>query len=367
MRIAVFHELPEGGGLNSLREWGTQLKKKHTVDLFTIKTEHNSKEKSHFTSIHKFPFHEKIWKGKNWKIRLYKDTLELYKLNKLHKIIASKIDGGSYDLVLVNASKYTQAPFILRHLKTKSFFYCHDPNLRIVYEKILELPRSIGIGRYYYGQVARYIRKQIDKKNFMSADVILANSKFVQRRVKKTYGRNSTVVYYGVNTTVFKPTKAEKKFDIIFVGSYESVDGYQILDEALKLVPKKVVVRVLGFHTEWISTPQGMSKIYNNSRIAVCLTYNEPFGMVPIEAMACKLPVIAANDGGYPESVEHGRTGFLLKRDPKILAKKIQLLLSDAKIYEEFSNNSLELVRRKWTWKASTTKLLEAFSANYEG
>ena len=48
------------------------------------------------------------------------------------------------------------------------------------------------------------------------------------------------------------------------------------------------------------------------------IEWNEPFGMVVIEAMACGTPVIAMNKGAMPELIEHGVNGFLVKNEQEL-------------------------------------------------
>ena len=56
----------------------------------------------------------------------------------------------------------------------------------------------------------------------------------------------------------------------------------------------------------------------------------EPFGLVPVEAMACARPVVVTPSGGMVESVVDNETGFFVpKRDPEALAEKLLLLLKD--------------------------------------
>jgi glycosyltransferase involved in cell wall biosynthesis len=59
-------------------------------------------------------------------------------------------------------------------------------------------------------------------------------------------------------------------------------------------------------------------------------SFHEPFGLVFLEAMAMKRPVVALDNGGTPEVVEHGQTGLLSPaRDVNALASNILTLLRD--------------------------------------
>ena len=71
--------------------------------------------------------------------------------------------------------------------------------------------------------------------------------------------------------------------------------------------------------------------VYNFCDVVIYPTIGEePFGLVPVEGMACGKPVVVTRSGGMVESVVDGETGFIIdKRDPEALAEKILLLLKD--------------------------------------
>ena len=166
MNIAVYHELPKGGARRAINEYAGYLKKfKNKVDLYIIEDNKNTSEKSFYSNITINLFTPKKWLGKNWPIRLYKDTIELIELYFLNKRIAKKIDKKNYDVVLVSASAYIEAPFIMRFLKTPFVFYIHDPNYRLVYDPLVKIPHEIDKIRYFYEVLNRMIRKKLDKKN----------------------------------------------------------------------------------------------------------------------------------------------------------------------------------------------------------
>jgi glycosyltransferase involved in cell wall biosynthesis len=62
----------------------------------------------------------------------------------------------------------------------------------------------------------------------------------------------------------------------------------------------------------------------------VCVPWYEPFGIVPLEAMACGVPVVASAVGGLTDTVVNGVTGLHVPaRDPRRLAEVLRTLLAD--------------------------------------
>src|SRR5947208_961490 len=101
MKIAIFHELHKGGARRAVNEFAKRLKKNHVVNLYLVDEKVKKEEKTFFNSVFLYKFTPKKWNGGNWKVRLYKDSVELFRLYKLHKQIAQKINEQKYDVVLV--------------------------------------------------------------------------------------------------------------------------------------------------------------------------------------------------------------------------------------------------------------------------
>ena len=87
----------------------------------------------------------------------------------------------------------------------------------------------------------------------------------------------------------------------------------------------------------------------------------EPFGLAPLEAMACGLPVVAVKEGGVRETVVDGVTGFLTQRDPEEFAECIRQLLENHNLRRQFGEQAREHVRAFWTWERAAQDLLENF------
>lgn len=361
----MFHELPKGGAENAVYEIAKQLRERNfLIDLF-VTGENEYKNEAIFDKKFFYKFVPKTWQGGNWRVRLYKDTIELLKLYLLHKRIAGVINTSKYDLAWVNASQFIEAPFILRFLKIPSIFYAHDPHYRIIYDPLLKISERMQVSRRMYEKMNRFLRKILDMQNFDKANVILANSKYTQRIIKKTYGRKSLVAYLGVDTKFYFPIKKKKLYDVLFIGSTAQIDGFTLFLEVAKFLPKHIRVRSVLAEMEWISDRRVMRDIYQSSKVLLALAVGEPFGLVPLEAMGCGVPVVAVNEGGYKESVLNDKTGYLIKRSPKNIADKLIALLSNPKKITEMGNNARLHVVKNWTWKRSGARIYSILSNKF--
>ncbi|WP_112238699.1 glycosyltransferase [Kribbella monticola] len=85
--------------------------------------------------------------------------------------------------------------------------------------------------------------------------------------------------------------------------------------------------------------------------VVACTPWYEPFGIVPLEAMACARPVVGAAVGGLLDTVVDGVTGLLVPpRDPDRLAAALRDLLADPGRRERLGRAGAARVRRHYTW-----------------
>jgi glycosyltransferase involved in cell wall biosynthesis len=91
---------------------------------------------------------------------------------------------------------------------------------------------------------------------------------------------------------------------------------------------------------------------YSAADLFITTPWYEPFGITPLESMACGTPVVGANVGGIKYSVADGKTGFLVPpRDPAALAAKVAFLLSNQDLLQRMSAKALARVNALFTWK----------------
>lgn len=91
-------------------------------------------------------------------------------------------------------------------------------------------------------------------------------------------------------------------------------------------------------------------------------TWHEPLGLVILEAMAAKTPVVATRMGGISSLIKDGYNGYLVKaRSATQIAEKVNLLLDNNSLREKMCQRAYETVATKFTWD----KLAESFERIY--
>jgi glycosyltransferase involved in cell wall biosynthesis len=96
---------------------------------------------------------------------------------------------------------------------------------------------------------------------------------------------------------------------------------------------------------------------YNKAQICVYAPVMEPFGLVPLESMACGTPVVGVAEGGVRETVRHGETGLLTDRDPQQFADAISKLLTNPSLADRLGKQGPGYVRDHWSWDSAVVRL----------
>ncbi len=175
-----------------------------------------------------------------------------------------------------------------------------------------------------YATIINFFLRHYDFTTAQKVDYFVANSKETARRVKKFYRRDSTVIYPPVETGVYKKTKK------IFYLSVGRLTYSKRVDLAIEAANKlKFPLKIVGTGSEeaYLKSIAGptveflgsvsddeLNTLYSGAKALIFCALDEDFGMVPVEAMAHGVPVIALGQGGVLETVEDGETGIIFSK-----------------------------------------------------
>ena len=241
----------------------------------------------------------------------------------LFPLAIEQFDLSDYDLII--SSSWAVAKGAKTSKSQLHISYCYTP-IRYAWDMFDEYTQNLPQPKKFFVQATlRYIRKW-DIRTLYRVDHFIADSKFVQKRIQNTYGKESVVIYPPVETNKF--TLLEKKEEFYLTASrlvpYKKVD--LIVKAFNKMKNKKLIVVGDGEELEKIqkiAAPNVSVLGYQKEATLIELMQKakgfvyaaiEDFGIVPIEAMACGTPVIALNKGATAETVEDGVTGVHFER-----------------------------------------------------
>jgi glycosyltransferase involved in cell wall biosynthesis len=229
-------------------------------------------------------------------------------------------DLSSFDLVL--SSNHASAKNVRTPQRALHVCYCHTP-MRYAWDPSFFAEEQVSTPvRLMLPALLRQLRRA-DLRGAAGPDLFVANSKHVAARIQEHYGRAATVVHPPVDVEpLLESQRSPQDFYLIFgrVVPYKRVD---LAVSACRTLGRQLKVAGTGRAMESVSTQAGgasnvefLGRISDSERgalfsqaRALLFPGEEDFGIVPVEAQAAGLPVIAYGVGGATESVVDGRTG----------------------------------------------------------
>jgi D-inositol-3-phosphate glycosyltransferase len=197
-----------------------------------------------------------------------------------------------------------------------------------------------------------------DRRLARQADAAVSCSAFNAHTVAARYTLLPTVIFNGIDLELFQPGRPDSVLRrrygnvplLLFVGRLMPWKGVEHAIRALSNIPSAQMLiagdgedrsRLTRIAAELGLTPrvhflgalprEALPWLYRSVDLLLAPSVaSETFGIAPVEAQACGLPVLASNFGGFPEVVQPGITGLLLPPgDPAALARAVNELLAD--------------------------------------
>lgn len=374
MKVAVYHNLGSGGAIRVLEAYLRYYHAQHDFELFLPSTASDKFVSigKYCTEVHHIPFPESS--GKLGPYRHRKN------LKRLGRETARKIDAGGFDVALVSASHLGCSGEVLPYLKTPSLYYAPE-HFRAVYDSPPGTPEPRSLksraADVVYGPTRRWLIR-FDRRAFRAATMVFTHSKFESRIIKRMYGIDSRVVYLGVDSEQYRPMNLKRKNVVLSVGGLSPLKGHQFVIEAVGELPEqhRPEVQVIGDRGNYepeltslaserdvrLNIRKGIPfrtvvRAYNQATVLAAAQYNEPFGLITLEAMACQTPVVAVKEGGLAETVTDGKTGLLVPRDPSRFANALKKVLTNPKLAKRLGANGRKDVETRWQWSQTADKI----------
>jgi glycosyltransferase involved in cell wall biosynthesis len=248
---------------------------------------------------------------------------------------------------------------------------------------------STVLANQYYPEID--IKKVLKSKAWMKKErLIYLNATYnftfstnQKKSIIEQYSINENkveCVYAGSNINCNESDHTYKKYDtknILFVGvNWERKGGDILFRSFLKLYDKmpEVSLTIVGCSPD-IKHPnveiagritlEEVEKFYKKASVFCMPTKQEPFGIVFVEAMQRKIPVVASNIGALPDMIKNNYNGFIHEwNDVDGISESLVALLSDPEKCKLFGERSYKLVQEKFNWDntgAEIKKTIERF------
>ncbi|MBP9828264.1 glycosyltransferase [Patescibacteria group bacterium] len=326
MRVALIHDhlVQHGGAERVLLAMHEAYEK---APIFTLVYDENSigpdfKDATVVSSfLQKIPFAPRFLR---WLLPLMPAATEGYDLS-------------DFDVVLSSSSAFAKGAIPAQ--SAISICYCHTPT-RYLWSDTHSYVSELRLPNFIKALLPLFLSRlrSWDWHAAQRVDFFVANSKNVERRIKKYYQKNSTVIYPPVETHKFQIQTGEKAY-LLIGGRLVSYKRFDLaIQAANKLkIPLKIfgtgpmeaeLKKMSGPTVEFLGrvSDSERTKLYENA-IAFLHPHEEDFGITAVESMAAGRPVIAFRSGGALETVVENKTGiFFNDQNADALAQAIETL-----------------------------------------
>jgi len=233
-----------------------------------------------------------------------------------------QLDLKEYDLVISSSHSFSSKS-VLTSPHTLHVSYIHTPPRYLYTEynetQILRRP----LMRVLLSPLLSWLRVR-DFIGAQKPDILIANSKHVQERIKKYYRRDSAVIYPPVEIPKKLLRKNPKYF--VCVSRLVKQKGMDLAIKACNQLKTRLIVVGEGAQEKYLRsiagptiefwgrvTDEKTGNVWAGAKALIYTSIDEDFGIVPVEAMAHGVPVIAYDSGALRESVIEGVTGMFFE------------------------------------------------------
>ena len=399
MRIAIWHNLPSGGGKRALYDQVRGLVARgHHVEAWCPPTaDQNFLPFGALISEHVVPLAPAGRTAWDKRLRVPERAEPRLAAMEAHcRGCADAIMAGGFDVLLAHPCMFFRTTPIGRFVDMPKLLYLQEP-YRELYEALPRLPwlapapsrlALLSLGRLREAALDRRslrnarIQGREELRNAAAFDRILVNSRFSRESILRSYGLDAEVCYLGTDLTRLHDQGRAREAMVVGLGAITPEKNLRLVIEALALLPAPrpelawignfaheptlaemralAAARGVGFTSHLGIADAEVVGLLNRARLMVYAPRLEPFGLAPIEAAACGLPVVAVAEGGVRETVIDGQTGFLVENSPAAVADAIDRLLANPELARQLGAAGRANAERMWSLDALTDRIEQA-------
>lgn len=308
----------------------------------------------------------KVFKAGRFLISWFKLLLELIKDKPNLCYFALSNSGLAFykDVLLV---------FLLKLFKVRIVFHLHSKGIKnnqtrklnyLLYNYVFRNCSVILLSYYLYDDIKTFVSKN---NVYVCANGIpdIENIQEISK-VKKQDASNEVVEILFLSNLIeskgvfllLEACKIIQNNNVPFFCTFAGGEGDITADKFLQ----KVQDLNLENHVKYVGKKYDKEKIaiFSKADIFAFPTYNEAFGLVNLEAMQYSIPIVSTFEGGIPDVVDDGVTGFLVpQKDSQALAEKLELLIRNPKLRIKMGVAGREKYENEFTLQAFESKLQE--------
>jgi glycosyltransferase involved in cell wall biosynthesis len=339
MRVAVVHNLQPGGAHRRLSE---QLKAlpESTVELCPAGAETITADPVVLPLTMAAPRVPRV-------VRPALRYADLVAVVRAWREAASRIAGLGVDVVFANPCQYLQAPAALLWTRVPTLYFCDEPR-RVDYEPAATAMRNPRTA-VPYAPLYR-VQRSLDRRATTAATELATNSRYTMQLIERSYGRHAGVVPLGVPDSFGPPATPTASGHVLSVGTLIPSKGHDLVVQACAISRARRPVMLVAprgdqreeHRLRGLAARLGVEldirtrieddelrRLYQTAQATLYLAEREPLGLASLEAQACGCPVVVADEGGLPETVVPGRTGFVVPRDADAAARALDAFEDD--------------------------------------